>query len=54
VDLSTDPSTIDPVSTQRNAAVLRTVAQERDGCLGVYGSTVQPGRIALDDNVRIE
>lgn len=46
--------TIDPVTAQRNAAILRAVAKERDGCLGVYGSTVEPGRIALGDAVRIE
>ena len=34
--------TIDPVSTQRNPAILRTVARDRQGCLGVYGSTVRP------------
>jgi uncharacterized protein len=43
--------TIDPVTTARNADILRTVAQEREGCLGVYGSTVQPGRVALHDDV---
>ncbi len=46
--------TIDPATTQRNTAILRTVLRERDGCLGVYGSTVEPGRIALNDEVRIE
>jgi len=43
--------TIDPVSTQRNPAILRTVASERQGCLGVYGSIVEPGRIAMEDGV---
>lgn len=46
--------TIDPVSTERNPAILRTVARERQGCLGVYGTTVEPGRVALDDSVFIE
>jgi uncharacterized protein YcbX len=46
--------TIDPVSTERNPAVLRTVAREREGCLGVYGTTVEPGRVALDDSVFTE
>ena len=46
--------TIDPVTTERNAAILRTVIGDRQGCLGVYGTTVQPGRIALNDAVRIE
>ncbi len=46
--------TIDPVTTERNPLVLRTVAGERQGCLGVYGSTVKPGPIALNDHVFIE
>lgn len=46
--------TIDPVTAQRNPAVLRAVVSERQGRLGVYGSTVQPGRIAVDDAVYIE
>lgn len=46
--------TIDPVTTERDAAVLRTVAQERQGCLGIYGSTVEPGVVALNDVVRVE
>ncbi len=45
---------IDPSTTQRNAAVLRAIAQERQACLGVYGSTVQPGRVAVGDKVVIE
>ena len=46
--------TIDPATTERNPAILRTVARDRGGCLGVYGSTVQPGRVAVDDLVFIE
>lgn len=46
--------TIDPATTERNPAVLRAVAQERQGCLGVYGSTVEPGRVAVNDSVLIE
>jgi uncharacterized protein YcbX len=46
--------TIDPLTSERNQAILRTVAQERQGCVGVYGSTVQPGRIALNDAVFVE
>jgi uncharacterized protein YcbX len=46
--------TIDPATTERDPAILRTVARERQGCLGVYGSTVEPGRIAIDDPVVIE
>jgi hypothetical protein len=46
--------TIDPATSEREPAVLRTVAHEREGKLGVYGSTVTPGRIALQDAVAIE
>jgi hypothetical protein len=46
--------TIDPTTTERNPAILRTVAREREGYLGVYGTTVAPGRITLNDTVRIE
>ena len=43
--------TIDPVTHERDPAVLRTVARERSNCIGVYGSTVQEGRVAVDDEV---
>ena len=46
--------TIDPVTTQRNPSILRTVARERAGCLGIYGTTVEPGRVAVNDAVLIE
>jgi uncharacterized protein len=46
--------TIDPRTSQRDPTILRTVAQERQGCMGVYGSTVEPGQIAFDDTVLLE
>jgi uncharacterized protein len=46
--------TIDPVTTERNVAIFQTVARDRQGCLGVYGSTVEAGRIAINDQVFIE
>jgi hypothetical protein len=46
--------TIDPETGEKSPAVLRSVAQERDGCLGVYGSTVEPGQVAVGDLVSIE
>lgn len=46
--------TIDPATGKREPAILRTVAREREGRLGVYGSTVSPGRVALQDVVAIE
>jgi len=36
--------TIDPVTLLRDPAILRAIARERDSRLGVYGSTVEPGR----------
>jgi uncharacterized protein YcbX len=45
---------VDPVTTRRSAAVLRAIAREREACLGVYGSTVQPGRVAVGDPVFVE
>jgi uncharacterized protein len=45
---------VDPATTARNPAVLRTVARERQGCLGVYGTTVRPGRASVGDAVVIE
>ena len=45
--------TIDPITTERNPAILRTVASDRQGCLGVYGSTVTPGRVAVGDTVSV-
>ena len=46
--------TIDPVTLARNPAILRAIARERDARLGVYGSTVAPGRVAVGDPVEIE
>lgn len=45
---------VDPATTRRDPAVLRTIARERDACLGVYGTTVQPGRVAVGDAVVLE
>jgi uncharacterized protein len=42
---------IDPVTTRRNPAVLRAIADDRQACVGIYGSTVQPGRVAIGDVV---
>jgi uncharacterized protein YcbX len=45
---------VDPDTIERDAEVLRTVARERDSCLGVYGTTVTPGRVAVGDPVELE
>jgi uncharacterized protein YcbX len=45
---------VDPATSERDPAILRTIARERDACLGVYGSTVTPGRVAVGDPVLLE
>jgi uncharacterized protein YcbX len=45
---------VDPATTERNSAVLKAAGRERDACLGVYGTTVQPGRVAIGDAVVLE
>jgi len=45
---------VDPETTARSPSVLRAIARERDACLGVYGSTVEPGRVAIGDPVVID
>lgn len=45
---------IDPTTTERDPAILKAIAAERAACLGVYGSTVRPGRIAIGDPVLLE
>src|SRR3954468_15165307 len=40
-----------PVTGERDPAVLKALAQRRENCAGVYGSTVEPGRIAVGDPV---
>jgi uncharacterized protein len=44
---------VDPDTTERDPAVLKAVARERGTCLGVYGTTVQPGRVAVGDPVEL-
>ena len=45
---------LDPASLESEPAVLKAIARERDSRLGVYGSTVQPGRVAVGDQVFLE
>jgi uncharacterized protein len=44
---------VDPVTTGRNPAILKAIARQRAACLGVYGSIVQPGRVAVNDVVAV-
>jgi uncharacterized protein len=46
--------TIDPATGDRNPAILRAVASEREGCLGVYGSVVEPGTVAVGDPILLD
>lgn len=46
--------TMDPETGERNPAILRALAEGRQGCLGVYGTTVEPGRIGVGDEVRLD
>jgi uncharacterized protein YcbX len=46
--------TVDPATTERDPAILRAIARERDACVGVYGSTVEPGAVAVGDSVVLE
>jgi len=45
---------VDPATTERDPAILRAIARDRQACLGVYGSTVEPGRVAVGDPVVLE
>jgi uncharacterized protein YcbX len=45
---------VDPATHERDPVVLRTLAERRDVCIGVYGSTVRPGPVALGDPVLVE
>lgn len=45
---------VDPETTEKDPAVLRAITQDRQACLGVYGSTVQPGRLSVGDSIVID
>jgi uncharacterized protein YcbX len=42
---------VDPRTAERDPRVLKTIGAERKGCAGVYGATVEPGRVAAGDPV---
>ena len=44
---------INPATLEREPAVLRAIAQERDLCLGVYGSVVVRGTVRVGDAIRL-
>ena len=43
--------TTDPVTGERNPEILRVVARDRQGCLGVDGSTVEPGGVRVGQRI---
>lgn len=45
---------VDPDTARRNPGVLRAIARERELCLGVYGSTAEPGRVSIGDAVLLD
>jgi uncharacterized protein len=45
---------VDPTTAERDPAILRAIARERDACLGVYGTPVHPGRVAVGDAVWLD
>jgi uncharacterized protein YcbX len=45
---------VDPDSSERDPAVLRAIARARQARLGVYGTTVEPGRVAIGDRVVVD
>ncbi len=44
---------VNPATLQREPAVLRAIAQERDLCLGVYGSVATRGAVRVGDTIRL-
>lgn len=44
---------IDPATAERDPRVLKTVAQTRDSCAGVYASVERTGMIRVGDPVRV-
>jgi MOSC domain-containing protein len=46
--------TIDPVTLDRDRAILRAIAKERGNQFGVYGTPVEPGRVTVGDPVELE
>ena len=47
-------TTIDPETHERTPEVLQKIYQEREGCLGVYASIVEPGQVSLGDAITLE
>jgi hypothetical protein len=44
---------LDPATSGQNPRILRDIAQTRDNCTGVYGSTEETGTIEVGDRIRL-
>ena len=44
---------VDPETAERDPRVLKTIGREREACMGVYGSVVEPGVVAVGDPVTL-
>lgn len=44
---------VDPETAVTSPQILKTIAQQRDNCLGLYGSPEQPGPIRMGDVIRL-
>jgi MOSC domain-containing protein len=44
---------LDPLTRERDPSVLKTLGRERSTCIGVYGSTVTRGVVAVGDEVSL-
>jgi uncharacterized protein YcbX len=42
---------VDPTTLESNPGVLRAIAQQRQACFGMYGTTVTPGEVSVGDPV---
>ncbi|MCB9453064.1 MAG: MOSC domain-containing protein [Anaerolineaceae bacterium] len=45
---------IDPTTLEKDASVLKTIAQQHETCLGIYGSVERRGRIRVGDIISLE
>ena len=41
---------VDPETAERDPRVLKTIGRERQACMGVYGTVVEPGVVAVGDD----
>ncbi len=44
----------DPTTVEQDARILKTIAQQHETCLGIYGSTERKGRIRVGDIITLE